>query len=154
MTIVVDASAALSALAPGAPADDAHRALRELMSKDRLVAPSLLVWEIGNVICGSASRILGDSSVEDRSRIVLALLDGIELDHPTTVSVIATTRISRTHRLTFYDAAYLELASRDGDAFLATEDAALAGAARAVLGASRVGSLAAAHDRHAKARRD
>jgi predicted nucleic acid-binding protein len=40
------------------------------------------------------------------------------------------TALTRGHRLTVYDAAYLELALREG-APLATLDAALAGAARA-----------------------
>lgn len=143
-----DASALLDTLAKDFPTD-AGRALQNVFDREEVRAPGLLAWEIGNAVCGPASRLLGDASTEDRARTVVGLMDRVDLEPPSTDAMIAAARLARTHRLTFYDAAYLELASREANAVLVTQDGALARAARAVMGAGRVLDLAGAAKRFA-----
>ena len=123
MTLVIDASAVAAWLLPDAVGYD----LAALASRhDIFTAPWLLWAEFRNILIVT----------ERRGRLPLGMADqlieavdalGIVLDQtPSNAAVLA---LSRKHRLTVYDALYLELALRGGHD-LATLDAKLADAAR------------------------
>ena len=94
---------------------------------DRAVVPTLWWYEIRNVIVIGERRGRLTAIVAAESLNVLETL-------PIDVDVVRVSRtvwnLARRHRLTFYDASYLELAIRRGLA-IATLDRALIAAARA-----------------------
>ena len=107
------------------PAGDA--ALRVIAQKGALV-PALWVFEITNVLGLAARR--GRLSVADVQE-ALGLLRSLPLivDEPLSLGVSdSLLSLMQTHRLTAYDATYLELAQRHGLA-LATKDRELLAAA-------------------------
>jgi predicted nucleic acid-binding protein len=123
MTLVLDASALAGWLMP----DEAGTDLLSLAGRhDVFMAPMLLWAEIRNIIVvaerrGRLSRQQVDQSIETIGDL------GIVLDtSPSSASVLG---LCRSHRLSAYDALYLDLALRE-NADLATLDAALARAAR------------------------
>ena len=91
--------------------------------------PSLWLWETANVLVQAERRgRISPAAI----RTFLGLLEGlpISVDQPSTASAWHDTlALARSHRLTSYDAAYLELALRRGLP-LATRDKALQAAAR------------------------
>jgi len=92
--------------------------------------PALWLWETANVLVQAERR--GRISPA-ASRTFLGLLEDlpISVDQPSTASVWHDTlALARSHRLTSYDAAYLELALRRGLP-LASRDKALQAAAGA-----------------------
>lgn len=101
--------------------------VRERMRSDRALVPSLWWYEVRNgLIMGERRRRLTESQTNAFLRRVSQFhvtIGGLPDETP----LIALTR---RHRLTFYDAAYLELALREG-LDLATLDTELADAARA-----------------------
>ena len=105
-------------------------AILELLQMNRAQVPALWLWETANVLLQAERR--GRISPA-ASRTFLGLLEGlpISVDQPTTTSAWHDTlALARSHRLTSYDAAYLELALRRGLP-LASRDKALQTAARA-----------------------
>lgn len=91
--------------------------------------PALWLWETANVLVQAERRGRITSAA---IRTFLGLLEGlpISIDQPTTGSAWHDTlALARSHRLTSYDAAYLELALRRGLP-LATRDKVLQQAAR------------------------
>ena len=111
-------------------ASDAAWAILERLQTDRAQVPALWLWETANVLVQAErrGRISGAAS-----RNFLGLLEGlpISVDQPSTASVWHDTlALARSHSLTSYDAAYLELALRRGLP-LASRDKALQAAARA-----------------------
>ncbi|MGD9656334.1 MAG: type II toxin-antitoxin system VapC family toxin [Methylocystis sp.] len=99
----------------------------ERLRGETALAPSQLFFEIRNVLLVSERRHrLTQAGTEEFLRIIGRL--------PITIDINCDERrlmtLARTHRLTAYDAAYLELALREGVA-LATLDAELERAARA-----------------------
>ena len=89
---------------------------------------SVLWWyEIRNVLMVNERRGRLDN---EKTARVLRLLRGLPVAMDTDVEEEALMQLARRHRLTVYDAAYLELALRKGYR-LATLGAALANAARA-----------------------
>ena len=123
MTLVLDASALAGWLMP----DEAGSDLLLLADRhDVFTAPTLLWAEIRNILIvaerrGRISREQVDHAIETISDL------GIVPDaSPSSAAVLG---LCRSHRLTAYDALYLELALRE-TAELATLDAALARAAR------------------------
>jgi predicted nucleic acid-binding protein len=123
MTLVLDASALAGWLMP----DEAGTDLLSLAGRhDVFMAPVLLWAEIRNILIvgerrGRISREQVDQSIETIGEL------GIMLD--TSPSSAVVLGLCRRHRLTAYDALYLELALRE-NAELTTLDAALARAAR------------------------
>jgi predicted nucleic acid-binding protein len=95
------------------------------------VVPTLWHWEVANIFATAARR--GRISAADASAQLAALsLLPITSDPDSTARAWREGLIlAHTHRLTAYDAAYLELASRLG-LDLATKDTELAAAARAI----------------------
>jgi predicted nucleic acid-binding protein len=104
-------------------------AILERLQTNRAQVPALWLWETANVLLQAERR--GRISPA-ASRTFLGLLEGlpISVDQPTATSAWHDTlALARSHRLTSYDAAYLELALRRGLP-LASRDQALQAAAR------------------------
>lgn len=144
MSAVLDANVALSG-AVDEEADPRAEAARSILPplhhRFGLAAPALLVWEVGQIVHREHSASFGDDASE-RAEVVGDILAEIALDPPTPESTVRTSLLAEKLGLTFYDAAYLELAARDGTSLLVTEDEALRHAARALLGEGRVWAAA------------
>jgi len=108
MPFVIDASVAATWLLP----DEGHAvaiAAYERLLSDHAVAPSLWWFEMRNIFISNERR--GRLDGEKTSRALALLSDlPIQLDHaPDSAALL---ELARRHRLTAYDAAYLELAQR------------------------------------------
>lgn len=140
---VVDASA-LVLLAQTEESDPrAARAadvLPRLGESHGLGAPALIAWEIGNVI--HRKRAGQWSTADQRARVARAVLSGVVHVAPGPERVDRAGRLAHAHGLSFYDAAYLELAHSDDACILLTEDRALHESARRALGDARAHDLA------------
>jgi predicted nucleic acid-binding protein len=104
-------------------------AILERLQGGRAHVPALWLWETANVLVQAERRGRISSAA---IRTYLGLLEGlpISIDQPSTASVWHDTlALARSHRLTIYAAAYLELSLRRGLP-LATRDKALQAAAR------------------------
>lgn len=111
MKCVVDASFIASVMLPGESSGKSTAALAELAG-ERAIAPSLLQLEITNVLLTAErrKRITGVEIIQ-----LLELFDGLQIllqidftsEHRAKVLHLA-----QKHRLTAYDAVYLELAVR------------------------------------------
>jgi predicted nucleic acid-binding protein len=125
MAFVLDASVVLAWYLTDEAAPTADLAF-ERLSASQAMAPNLWWFEIRNALLASERR--GRLS-ESQTAEILASLSAlsIRLDAAQRSEPVMT--LARAHRLTFYDAAYLELAWRL-DAPLATLDRALGAAAR------------------------
>ena len=126
MPFVVDASVAAYWLMP----DERHpvaEAAYKRIAQDPAVTPGLWWYELRNVLMvNERSGRLDNEKTARVLRLLRRLPVGIDAD----VEEEVLMRLARRHRLTVYDAAYLELALRKGHP-LATLGAALANAARA-----------------------
>lgn len=114
-------------------ADEANAeawAILEQLQTHQAHVPALWLWETANVLLQAERRgRISPAAI----RTYLGLLEGlpISVDQPSTASAWHDTlALARSHRLTSYDAAYLELALRRGLP-LASRDQALKAAARA-----------------------
>ncbi len=139
MGFVLDASVA----ACWAFKDEDHlvaRAAAERIRGDEAVAPGMWWFEIRNILIVNERR--GRLTDVETVLVLRAMTSlGIVLDHaPDSDAVLA---LARRHRLTVYDAAYLELAQR-ANLPLATLDRALANAAR-IERVALIGAEAAPH---------
>ena len=130
--IVIDASVALS-WAAASQRTAAADALLQRARIDQFIAPSLFAYEIRNALL----------ALERRGRIAAANVDiafntilgnSVQVDPaPDGDALDATFQIAREERLTYYDyydAAYLELAIRQGASLASRDVALLAAAAR------------------------
>jgi predicted nucleic acid-binding protein len=99
----------------------------EQLQGDSAVVPALWWFEVRNVLLVNERRGRIDQA---GTAEFLADLEGLPIRIDRAPSSDAIFGLARAHRLTFYDAAYLELARRL-DAPLATLDRALGAAARA-----------------------
>jgi predicted nucleic acid-binding protein len=126
MSFVVDASVAACWLLPDERHPVADAAFTRI-ANDQATATGLFWFELRNMFIVNERRGRLDSAVTAQALRLLRTLP-IAIDANAEEDVLM--RLARTHRLTVYDAAYLELAHRRGLA-LATLDAALATAARA-----------------------
>lgn len=126
MPLVVDASVTISwYLADEATA--ATQSILQRLGESEAIAPVLWWFEVRNVLLMNERRGRLDPTQTASILAHLARLP-IALDRdPAGDAVLA---LARAHRLTFYDAAYLELALRRASP-LATLDRRLAAAARA-----------------------
>ena len=125
MSIVVDASAVLSSILR--ETGPAAVRLRSELGREAWIAPALWWFEVRNGLIvnerrGRSSEPLTAAALHELSRLATTI-DSLPDDE----TLIA---LARKHRLTVYDAAYLELAMRTGLP-LATLDEPLATAARA-----------------------
>lgn len=144
--IVLDTSAVIDGL------DAAHPAwgevIRDIQAEHSASAPAALASESGNVVHGRRREAFG-ATTEDRQKLLSVLLRDIELVPSDDGSRAEAGRLAESHGLTFYDAEFLELAARDDEGLLVTQDAKLLAAARKAIGAGRALSL----DEAAEARR-
>lgn len=137
---MLDSSALLASLDAERP--EASDAMRDLKGELDAVAPTLVAWELGNVVHGRRRHLFG-RSLDERLEVVDALLEGVTLMPVETGDLMAVGRDCEESGLTFYDAAFLELAARDDEAVLVTEDAALRAQAVKRLGTGRARPLLA-----------
>lgn len=123
---VIDASI----LAAAGLADERHPRAEhaiERLRKAAALAPSLLFFEIRNVLLVNERR---KRLSEEDTAAFLEVLRRLPIDVDGACDETRLLLLARKHRLTAYDAAYLELAIREGLP-LATLDADLERAARA-----------------------
>jgi predicted nucleic acid-binding protein len=126
MPFVVDASVVACWLLP----DERHpiaAAAYTRIAVDSAVVPALLWFELRNLLIVNERRGRLDPA---KTTQALRLIRGLPVIVDTDAEEDALMRLARAHRLTVYDAAYLELAQRRGLS-LATLDVALSSAARA-----------------------
>jgi predicted nucleic acid-binding protein len=128
--IVIDSSAAGCWVLPDEPNDAAQELFAHACTDASVFhAPWLWLWEMGNMLAmGYARKRIAAEAVEEG----LALLAAAKVNFDTAPSVhrqAQIARLSSTHELTFYDAAYLELVLRlNGQ--LASRDKQLQAAAK------------------------
>jgi predicted nucleic acid-binding protein len=128
MPFVLDASIALCWAFEDESDPRADRAL-ERMRTDTAWVPALWWFEVRNalIVCERRGRLSEADTVA-----LLHMLARLRISVDRSPEGAAVLSLARRHRLTVYDAAYLELAQRQG-LEIATLDGALAGAARAEL---------------------
>jgi predicted nucleic acid-binding protein len=128
MPLVVDASVMACWYFPDERNSTAEAVLADLTSRDDVVlVPGIWWFEVGNFLVVGERRA---RTTSDNASSFVALLRKLPIKiapHPDYEAVLD---LARRHRLSFYDAAYLELAQREGIS-LATLDQALARAATA-----------------------
>ena len=135
MNLILDASMALAWLFERPDPTEAQRADQALQALEDMAAtvPSLWHTEVANALLVAERRgVVSEAQVMDYlnrlSHLPIATDDVPQEDRRESVMALA-----RHHRLTAYDATYLDLALRSGAA-LATFDGQLAGAMRAAGG--------------------
>jgi predicted nucleic acid-binding protein len=115
-------------------ADEATPAAWELLERltqEEAQVPALWLWEVGNVLIQAERRRRITPAASSEFLRLLETLP-IRLEPPASGQVWHDTlNLARSHQLTAYDAAYLELAMRQGLA-IASRDQALIRAAQAV----------------------
>lgn len=122
MTLVPDASAVATGLLP----DETGAALHDLAARDPdLCAPPLLQVEVWNLLLMAERR---QRITQDQCDRLLTGFEAVQLRVGWPEDALAVVALARRHRLTVYDALYLDLALREGAA-LATRDRRLAEAA-------------------------
>lgn len=127
MAFVLDASVTLAWYLTDEAAPTADLALERLRDSGDAIAPVVWWFEIRNALLASERR--GRLS-EIQTAEILASLEALPVRLDAALRSEPVLALARAHRLTFYDAAYLELARRL-DVPLATLDRALGTAARA-----------------------
>ena len=125
MPFVLDASSAV-AWALGEPDSRAVLA-RERLRTDQALAPTLWWFELRNALLANERR---GRLTESRTANFLQALSELPVSLDRSPNEAAMLALARRHGLTVYDAAYLELATRE-NLSLATLDGPLAAAARA-----------------------
>jgi predicted nucleic acid-binding protein len=125
MPFVVDASVVGSWVLPDENHPEALAAL-ERLKDDEAFAPSLLWFELRNLLLANERR---RRITPAQTAAALNLIQELSLHLDGQADSDTTLQLARAHRLTIYDAAYLELAVRHRLP-LVTFDAALATAAR------------------------
>ena len=126
MSFVIDASIAANWYFDDERDSRADHALT-LLNEEVALAPLQWWFEIHNVVLLGERRKRGS---EQHTTSFLAMLDQMSIELAGLPDQESVLSLARKHRLTFYDAAYLELAKRK-KLPLATLDNALADAARA-----------------------
>lgn len=130
MSFVLDASVALLWLAPGTHAAGvayAGATLKRLKESQAWV-PSLWPLEVGNVIAKLEAKKIVTEADSQRFIVLLGRLNIVTDPATAEHALEGTLNLARRHKLSVYDAAYLELALRT-NLPLATLDADLAKAA-------------------------
>jgi predicted nucleic acid-binding protein len=111
---------------------DAYAAtVLKALARNRAIVPALWPYEVANVLLIAERHRRLRQADATRFLTLLGALP-LEIDAALTLSSVSSLRtLAREHRLSAYDAAYLDLAIREGVP-LATRDTALRNAARAV----------------------
>jgi predicted nucleic acid-binding protein len=127
MDFVLDTSVLMSwCLKDGT--DDYSDSILERLSAGEALVPAICPFEVANVLLVAERR--GRLTEADTTRFLSLLLSlPIRIDHgPAHPNLNELLALGRQYKLSAYDAAYLELATREGLP-LATQDAALRSAA-------------------------
>ncbi len=109
--------------------DESHpyaEAARQRISVEDAVTPAIFWFELRNVLLMAERR---GRITEAQTAALLAAVAALPIGQSQERDEAVLLRLARTHRLTVYDAAYLESAKREGFA-LATLDKGLVAAAR------------------------
>jgi predicted nucleic acid-binding protein len=122
--LIVDSSVAVSWMIADEDSEAGRRALA-LAYAEGIIGPRVLWYEVRNSLIVNERRGGLLPSETEQALSVFADLEPIFIDDHDEPELL---RLSRKHRLTVYDSAYLELAKRLGQT-LATFDGALAEAA-------------------------
>jgi predicted nucleic acid-binding protein len=131
--LVVNASVAVKWYVPE---PDSQRAFTILSSGSRLLAPDLLISEVGNIIWKKVRR--GELTIVDAQAIVTALTTACPLElYPRTDLLSAALDIAATYQRTVYDSLYVALAHEHGCQFV-TADERLANALAGTPSASHI----------------
>lgn len=118
------------------------RLFRRIVPRRGAVAPSLIVWEVGNGLLTDGFLRSPDAvPAEDFLDLLLRRVDLEESDQKTRQR---TMQIATQTGLSYYDAAYVATTERHPDRLLVTEDDRLLAAARRRLGARRAATAAEA----------
>jgi predicted nucleic acid-binding protein len=125
--LVLDASIILAATLPDEGSDLADRAMRRVVANGAIV-PSHWLIEVGNGLLMAERRRRISADIRNNALVRIAGLPFEIDDRLRAVVWSAATELAASHRLTLYDAVYLELAARS-DLPLATLDEALRRAA-------------------------
>lgn len=104
-----------------------------LQGKYLVQAPPLLASEAGNIVHHKQPEVFGENATE-RSRVLKALLTGIDQRPHREADIERCGRLSETWGLTFYDAEFLSLAAKEEDSILITHDRKLLEAGKQKLG--------------------
>jgi predicted nucleic acid-binding protein len=129
MSLVLDSSVTIAWIYTEQSSGEVDRVL-QLISGTGAWVPTLWRLEVANILEMGVRRGRHDAAFRDATLADLALLP-ISIDQDTEAHAWgATLRLAERHRLTLYDAAYLELAKRRSLA-LATLDVELRKAAQA-----------------------
>ncbi len=126
MGLVLDASIVACWILPDEKNAKADLALDEL-ERERAIVPEIWGYEVRNLLVMNERRGRISQAITTAGLEFLSVLP-IDIERDTDED--ATLGLARKHRLTYYDAAYLELARRKGLP-LATLDAELIAAAKA-----------------------
>lgn len=127
--LVIDANIAIAwLLKDGSRNANAYaQACLDALGEDSAVMPSLWHLEVVNILTrAERERRLSEADVA----AFLTALEQLPIDIDTSVDPVAVAALARRHKLTAYDAAYLDVALRHG-ASLVTLDGALRKAAEA-----------------------
>jgi predicted nucleic acid-binding protein len=108
MPFVVDASITASWLMPE-EADPAAEFALQALDSDRAVVPQIWWLEVRNILIVNERRGRIDVGMTDEA---LELLRRLPIDFDAATNEARLLLLARRHRLTVYDAAYLELATR------------------------------------------
>lgn len=136
MRVVVDASLLVEALDPESEIAEDATDLRKRLASESVTAPALILWEIGNYV----SRIAAKQNEENPAaagHTLAGTTQDVVLDVPDGHHVGRVIALAVSHGLTFYDASYLELATREPDSYLVTQDERLRKAGEVELGRDR-----------------
>ena len=129
MTYVLDASVAAALFLPDEAAETARSILAGLENEDVILVPPLFWYEMASIVSASVRRGRLDEGPAFRALEMLRRL-GLKIDDRQLEEVTpALVMLARAHGLSSYDAAYLELATREG-ATLCSNDMALREAAK------------------------
>jgi predicted nucleic acid-binding protein len=113
MSLVLDSSATLAWVYSGETTEAIRRVFEQLQDNGAWV-PGLWKLEVANILEMGVRRGRHDAAFRDDTLADLALLP-ISVDPETDRQAWgATARLAERHRLTLYDAAYLEVAQRRG----------------------------------------
>ncbi len=136
MRIVVDASLLIEALDPESEIAEHATDLRKRLASEALLAPALILWEVGNYVSRIAAKQKEENPAAAGHTVAGATQDVI-LDVPDRHHMGRIIACAVSHGLTFYDASYLELATREPDSYLVTQDERLRKAGEKELGRDR-----------------
>ena len=129
MNFALDSSFALAWVLQDEATPRADQALQLLGQGAKAFIPALWRWEVANALWNVARRKRATASAVNEHLLLLQSLP-IEVDAASLeLAWTATSLLARRHKLSIYDAAYLELALRRGLP-LASFDSELASAAK------------------------